>query len=84
MMNIELNKDEILILHDFLYRISKNEPYFEDIAEQQVLWHIEAQLEKELVGPSMSDYVEMIKKARETVKKTIEWHNAIVRVQTPL
>lgn len=68
-MKIELNKDEILVLYDFLYRISENKKYFEDIAEQKVLWNIEAQLDKELVEPFMSDYEEQIEKARENVRK---------------
>ena len=68
-MKIELTKAETLVLHDLLYRISGKDEYFEDIAEQYVLWSIEAQLEKELVEPSMDNYSDIIKQSREIVRK---------------
>lgn len=68
-MNIELTKAEALVLHDLLYRISEKDEYYEDIAEQYVLWSIEAQLEKALVEPSTENYAEIIEQSRETVRK---------------
>lgn len=50
-------------------RISGKKEYFEDIAEQYVLWNIECQLEKELAEPHTANYSEMIGQARDTVRK---------------
>ena len=47
----------------------REKEYFEDIAEQYVLWSIECQLEKELVEPHTDNYSELIKQARNTVRK---------------
>ena len=44
-MTLELSEAEAVVLHDLLYRISGKKEYFEDIAEQYVLWTIECQLE---------------------------------------
>lgn len=68
-MMIELSKAESLVLHDLLFRISGKAEYFEDISEQYVLWSMEAQLEKELVEPCMENYPEIIRQARDAVKK---------------
>lgn len=67
-MNIKLTKDEALVLYDYIYRISENEELFEDIAEQQVLWSIEAQFDKELLEPLMPEYKAIINRARENVR----------------
>jgi len=66
-MDIKLTKAEAVVLHDLLYRISGKEEYFEDIAEQYVLWGIECQLDKK-VEP-VDDYTENIRQARDTVRK---------------
>ncbi|MCX4292378.1 MAG: hypothetical protein OSJ36_11390 [Odoribacter sp.] len=68
-MTLELSEAEAVVLHDLLYRISGKKEYFEDIAEQYVLWSIECQLEKELVEPHTDNYSELIKQARNTVRK---------------
>ena len=70
-MMIELSKAETLVLHDLLYRIRGEKEIFEDISEQYVLWIIEAQLEKELVEPSMENYSEIIKRAKGYCEKRI-------------
>lgn len=43
-MTLGLSEEEAVVLHNLLYRISGKEEYFEDIAEQYVLWSIECQL----------------------------------------
>ncbi|MDR2869760.1 MAG: hypothetical protein LBV04_04855 [Deferribacteraceae bacterium] len=43
---IVLSKDEALILSDVLHRISEMEDIFPDLAERQILWSIEGQLDK--------------------------------------
>ena len=68
-MEIKLTTAEATVLHDLLYRISGREEYFEDIAEQYVLWNIECQLEKELVEPHTDNYSEVIERSRDTVRK---------------
>ncbi len=68
-MNIELTKEEAIVLSELLYRISEKEEYYEDIAEQYVLWRIEAQLDKLLVEPFMKNYNEILKASRDTVRK---------------
>ena len=50
-MSIELSRDELLVLYDLLHRLEDVEEIFEDPSEQEVLWHIQTQLEKELVEP---------------------------------
>ena len=68
-MKIELTNEEAIVLSDLLYRISEKDEYYEDIAEQYVLWKIEAQLDKLLVEP-LEGYQESIKQSRETVRKS--------------
>lgn len=68
-MTLELSEAEAVVLHDLLYRISGKEEYFEDIAEQYVLWSIECQLEKELIEPHTDSYSEVIEQARDAVRK---------------
>ncbi|MCI9670186.1 MAG: hypothetical protein HFF49_01370 [Lawsonibacter sp.] len=66
-MILGLTEAEAVVLHDLLYRISGKKEYFEDIAEQYVLWNIECQIEKELIPAD--NYTESIEQARETVRK---------------
>jgi len=68
-VKIELTKEEALVFYDLLKKISQKEEYFDDIAEQYVLWSIEAQLYKELVEPFMENYFEIIAQARDNVRK---------------
>ena len=68
-MILELTEAEAVVLHDLLYRISGKKEYFEDIAEQYVLWSIECQVERELVEPHTDYYSETIEQARDTVRK---------------
>lgn len=67
-MRIELNDAETLVLYDWLKRISEDDEYFEDISEQEVLWTIEAQMDKFLVEPFKPNYVEIIAEARKQVR----------------
>ena len=47
-ITLSLTKEEALILSDWLYRNSRKEELFSDIAEQTVFWNIECILEKVL------------------------------------
>ena len=62
-MSIELSRDELLVLYDLLHRLED----VEEIFEQEVLWHIQTQLEKELVEPFQADYQAIIEEARRAV-----------------
>ena len=68
-MTIELTQAEAFVLSDLLFRISEKKEYYEDIAEQYVLWKIEAQLDKALVEPITPDYREFMRQNRDTVRK---------------
>ena len=71
-MKIELTHAEAVVLTDLLYRISQKDEYYEDIAEQYVLWTIEAQLNKVLVEPIMANYQEIIQQNRDIVRKNYQ------------
>ena len=67
-MKIKLSQDEALILSDLLQKISKDETIFPDIADRQVLWCIECQLEKVLVEPFMANYSELVEEAKNRIR----------------
>lgn len=62
-INLTLTKDEALVLFEFLARFNGtyNTEIFEDQAEQKTLWILEGQLEKQLVEPCHSNYLDIIK-----------------------
>ena len=68
-LELKLTRAEAVVLHDLLNRISGKDEYYEDAAEQYVLWSIECQLEKELIEPSMENYTEIIEKSRKAVRE---------------
>lgn len=67
---IKLNKNEALVLFEFLSRINDKElkEIFEDQAEQKILWILEGQLEKQLVEPFKPDYNDIIREARNKIR----------------
>lgn len=69
-LNIELTKDEAIVLFEFLGRFNEKEDdsLFEDQSEQRVLWNIECILEKKLSEPFNKDYNDILKLARENVR----------------
>jgi hypothetical protein len=68
-INIELSKDEGLVLFEMLSRFSNNEELrIVDQSEQRVLWNIQAELEKLLTNPFQADYQDLLLKARERVR----------------
>ena len=68
-MQVELTEAEALVLSDWLYRNSKKELFFDDLAEQYVLWSIECQLEKKLDDIVSNEYAERLARARDEVKQ---------------
>lgn len=76
-MNINLTANESVVLFEFLYRITKNEKsekildtIIEDESEKTVLCNILCDLEKNLVEPCYPNYKEILKTARESIKKS--------------
>ncbi len=69
-VNLELSKDEALVLFEFLARFNEdNHPLlFEDQAEQQVLWNMEAILATKLAEPFYENYLQRLQQARDQVK----------------
>lgn len=68
-MSIELSHDELLVLYDLLHRLEDAEGIFQDMAQRLVLWHIQAQLDMELVEPFQADYQAIIEAAHRAVRK---------------
>ena len=68
-MTIDLSHDELVGLYDLLHRLEDAEDIFQDMAERQVFWHIQAQLDKELVEPFQADYQAIIEAARRAVRE---------------
>lgn len=69
-INLEITKDESLVLFDFLSRFNQSEhkEIFEDQAEQKTLWILEGQLEKQLVEIFNPDYKDIISNARKRIR----------------
>ena len=69
-ITIRLNKDEALVLFEFLSRFNteKHTDIFQDQAEEKTLWQIEGQLEKILVEPFMPDYQDILIEARNRLR----------------
>ena len=73
-VNIELTREEAIVLFEFLARFNEQNSiaFFEDQAEQRVLWDIESALEKSLHEPFRADYSEIVQKARDSVRDQSE------------
>ena len=72
-LQITLTKNEALVFFEFLSRfngIDKKE-LFEDQSEEKVLWNLEGTLQKELSEPFRTDYLDIIKKARNEIRDEI-------------
>jgi hypothetical protein len=69
-INLNLTKNEALVLFDFLARFNQKEhnDIFQDQAEQKMLWLLEGQLEKQLTEPFSPDYKDIIKAARDKIR----------------
>lgn len=71
-IQINLTKDEAIILFEFLSRFS-NEDILEisDQSEERVLWNIQCDLEKILSEPFSEKYKEILEKARDRIRDEI-------------
>ena len=68
-MQIDIAKEEALVLFEWLCQNSEGETYIVDDAVKCVFWSIKCLLERELVEPCYENYAEIISKAKENVKK---------------
>ncbi len=67
-MKLELTDDQALVLLEWLARLEAlAEPPYEHPAEQQVVWEIEAQLDRVLVEPFKPDYQQLVAAVRARV-----------------
>ena len=67
-VNITLSKDEALVLFEFLSRFSEEDNLeIKDKSEEQVLWNVQASLEKLLPEPFKKEYSTLIEKARKNL-----------------
>lgn len=69
-VNIELTKEEAIVLFEFLGRFNEDDDSsrFEDQAEQRVLWNIESSLEKKLSEPLRAYFQDIVSKSRERLR----------------
>jgi hypothetical protein len=72
-IQIFLNKDEAIVLFDFLSRFSdRGDLVIADQSEARVLWNLCSDLEKILVEPLKANFREILTQARENVRDNIE------------
>ena len=71
-IQINLNKDEAIVLFEFLSRFSnKDKLEIADQSEARVLWNILYDLEKNLVEPFSEKYTEILEESREKIRDKI-------------
>ncbi len=72
-VHITLTANEALVLFDALTRFCETDTLeIEDQAEQQALWKLLAQFEKQLVEPFRQDYRELLAAARDRLRDVVE------------
>jgi hypothetical protein len=72
-VTLTLTRAQALVLFEWLSLTDSAEAFsFEDSAEQQVVWAIEAQLESTLVEPLAENYKSLLDQARKEVRAGTE------------
>ena len=72
-VEIELTKDEAIVLFEFLTRFSDNKKLnVKHQAEERALWNLQCLLEPELSEILLPDFDKILNKARERLKDKIE------------
>ncbi len=67
--NIQLSRDEAIVLFDFLSRYSDSDQFLiEDQAEERVLWNMCCTLESGLSEPFLPDFKTRLDAARDNVR----------------
>jgi len=69
-ISIPLNEDEAIVLFEWLakFNITDNTTFFQDQAEQRVLFNLEAILEKNIPSMFSDEYKTTLLKARERLR----------------
>jgi hypothetical protein len=70
-INIQLSDNELLVLSELIYRINKNkilDNFYEDQAEQVIMWTLWGLLEKETSNIFSWNYLDDVKKARDNIR----------------
>lgn len=70
-INIELTKDELIVLSDLIHRLSETDflkDFYEDQAEERALWNLEWILEKKTDEIFDKNYFEILRKARNNLR----------------
>jgi len=71
-IQINLSKDEAVILFEFLLRFSaKDKLELVDQSETRVLWNIHCDLEKTLIEPFSEKYSEILEDARKKIRDVV-------------
>lgn len=73
-VNIELTKDDALVLFDWLYELNENSDEYRAIigsetAEQGAIWGLKCALEKILSEPFSNDYNDFVLEAKNNIIK---------------
>ncbi len=69
-IRLDFSRDEALVLLDWLSRFneSENASFFEDQAEERILFDLEAMLEKSVNESLDSDYEDQLLQARDRIR----------------
>lgn len=67
---LQLSDDEAVVLLNWLFRFNESgkDTFFEDQAEQRILWDMEAVLEKVVPATFDNNYPEILSKARQKIR----------------
>ncbi len=74
---LKLSAAEAIVLSEWICRFNSDDEtvkikFFEDQAEQRVLWNIECDLEKALIAPMKKNYREILEEARSIVRDIVD------------
>ena len=69
-ITITLSEDEAIVLLEWLHNFNEEErpTLFQDQAEERILFDLEAELEKVVLGTFADDYKNILLKARERIR----------------
>jgi hypothetical protein len=72
-VRVALTGDEALVLFEFLARYVESDAIvIEDQAEQRALWNLLGLLEKQLVEPFASDYLDLLRQSRDRLRDPLD------------
>lgn len=72
-ISLTLTRDEALVLFEFVSRFSDTDKLsIVDQAEERALWNLTCVLEKVLSEPFGADYEEVVRRARERLRDSVD------------